>query len=162
MERILIAACAALFLCLGSGCASHSPFGSFLAAEAPAPLDGIASDAVRKLTTTWKPAKTRLAIQHPSADAFGASFIGALRTHGYSVMEFTPPGQARSAAPAASDASFAKDVSGDAVPVSYVLDRAGDVYRLKLLAGRDVLSRAYVVSAGQFAPAGAWSLLRQE
>lgn len=162
MKRLLLAACAAASIALVGGCATHSPYGSFLTAEAPAPLDGIASDAVRKLAATWKPAKTRLAIQHASADPFGAAFVGALRTQGYSILEFTPPGKAQTAAPAASGASPATDVAGEAVPVSYVLDRAGDFYRLKLIAGREVLSRAYVVNAGQFAPAGAWSLLRQE
>lgn len=162
MRRILLAACAAASIVLVGGCATQSPYGSFLTAEAPAPLDGIATDAVRKLAATRKPAKTRLAIQHPSADPFGAAFVGALRTQGYSVLEFTPPGKAQPAAPAASDAAPATEVAGEAVPVSYVLDRAGDFYRLKLLAGREVLSRAYVVNAGQFAPAGAWSLLRQE
>jgi hypothetical protein len=162
MKRLLLAACAAASIALVGGCATHSPYGSFLTAEAPAPFDGIATDAVRKLAATWKPAKTRLAIQHPSADPFGAAFVGALRTQGYSVLEFTPPGKAQPAAPAASDAAPATDLAGEAVPVSYVLDRAGDFYRLKLLAGREVLSRAYVVNAGQFAPAGAWSLLRQE
>lgn len=162
MKRLLLAACAAASIALVGGCATHSPYGSFLTAEAPAPLDGIASDAVRKLAATWKPAKTRLAIQHPSTDPFGVAFVGALRTQGYSVLEFTPPGKAQPAAVAASDASLATDVAGEAVPLSYVLDRAGDFYRLKLLAGGEVLSRAYVVNAGQFAPAGAWSLLRQE
>lgn len=165
MKRLLLAACAAASIGMVGGCATtHSPYGSFLAAEAPAPLDGIASDAVRKLAATRKPAKTRLAIQHASTDPFGVAFVGALRTQGYSVLEFTPPGKAQPAAAsaAASDAAPATDVGGEAVPVSYVLDRAGDFYRLKLLAGREVLSRAYVVNAGQFAPAGAWSLLRQE
>lgn len=165
MKRLLLAACAAASIGLVGGCATHSPspYGSFLTTEAPAPLDSIARDAVRKLADTWKPAKTRLAIQHASADPFGVAFVGALRTQGYSVLEFTTvPSKAQPAAAAASNAAPATHVAGEAVPLSYVVDRAGDFYRLKLLAGREVLSRAYVVNAGQFAPAGAWSLLRQE
>lgn len=155
MRRFILAGCTAVFMTgLVAGCAS-SPYGAFLAETAPAPLDGISSDAVRKLAARWKPAKTRLAIQHTAKDAFGESFVGALRAQGYAVLEFVnPPRQAVNEAPVAEP--------GDAVPLSYVLDRSGDFYRLKLVAGREVLSRAYLVNAGQFAPAGAWSLLRQE
>ena len=155
MRRIFLTALAAAsFVGLVAGCAS-SPYGSFLTEVAPAPFDGIASDAVRRLGSRWKPAKTRLVIQHTATDPFGSPFIGALRAQGYSVLESSnSPRQAGDPVPA-SDAA-------DAVPLSYVVDRAGDLYRLKLIAGREVMSRAYVVNAGQFAPAGAWSVLRQE
>lgn len=159
-RQFLIAACAAALLTV-TGCATQSPYGSFLSATSPAPVEGIATDAARKLAATWLPAKTRVSLQHPTADDFGAAFVASLRTQGYSVLEYTAPDKAQAAAPAATPEEAPQPAATEAVPVSYVLDRAGEFYRLKLLAGGQTLSRAYVVNAGQFAPAGAWSLLKE-
>lgn len=48
---------------------------------------------MRKLAATWKPAKTRLAIQHASADPFGVAFGVRFAPRAISVLEFTPPGR---------------------------------------------------------------------
>lgn len=156
-RQFLIAATAAALLSV-TGCATQSPYGSFLSAPS-APMDGIASDAARKLAATWLPAKTRVSLQHSTADEFGAALVASLRTQGYAVLEFTPPDKAPAKAETTDEAP--QETASESVPVSYVLDRAGEFYRLKLLAGGQTLSRAYVVNAGQFAPAGAWSLLKE-
>jgi hypothetical protein len=159
-RQFLIAVCAAALLSV-TGCATQQPFGSFLLASASAPMDGIANDVARKMAATWLPAKTRVNLQHPTADEFGSALVASLRTQGYSVLEYTPPGKAEAAAPAESNEAPPQPAANEPVAVSYVLDRAGEFYRLKLLAGGQTLSRAYVVNAGQFLPAGAWSLLKE-
>jgi hypothetical protein len=159
-RQFLIAVCASALLSV-TGCATQKPFGSFLSGSASAPVDGLAHDVARKMAATWLPAKTRVSLQHPTADEFGAALVASLRTQGYSVLEYTPPDKAQAAAPAESNAPPPQQTANEPVAVSYVLDHAGEFYRLKLLAGGQILSRAYVVNAGQFAPAGAWSLLKE-
>lgn len=159
MKRQLVFASCAAALLIVTGCATapQSPYGSFISEAAPASTEGIASDAAQRLAATWLPAKTRIVLQHAMADEFGTAFVASLRTQGYSVREFTPPEKAEGVATGNADVS--SDVV--AVPVSYVLDQAGEFYRLKLLAGGQTLSRAYVVNQSQFAPAGAWSALKE-
>ena len=163
MKRHFVFASCAAALLIVTGCATPppSPYGSFLAGSAPVPAEGIASDAVQRLAATWLPAKTRLALQHAMADEFGVALVASLRAQGYAVLEFTP--QEKTGADAASGDASEPQVAAElvTVPVSYVLDRAGEFYRLKLLAGGQTLSRAYVVNQSQFAPAGAWSALKE-
>jgi type IV secretion system protein TrbH len=100
----------------------------------------IESDAVKKLVALYPPAKTRLSLQVSGQDAFGTLLASALREQGYALEE-------KSQDPS-------KATSG--LPVRYILDRAGDLYRITLSIGADSLSRPYLLQNGVLAPAGCW------
>ncbi|MFH0782575.1 MAG: conjugal transfer protein TrbH [Pseudomonadota bacterium] len=99
----------------------------------------IVSDAVKKLADLYLPAKTRLSFQ-ANEDTFGISLLHDLREEGYAVQEQTQDTQ--------------KDPSG--LQVRYILDQAGDLYRVTVMIGNDSLSRPYSLQNGVLTVAGCW------
>lgn len=135
----------ALLMLVLTGCATPAPYGNF--AGNPATVDqAIARDAVRQLVALYPPAKTRLALQQPIPDPFGAALVAGLRQQGYALLEFHP--QAHKATPNAEPARAFR----------YVLDAAGraNLYRLTLWVGMQSLSRAYQIQDDTGVPAGYW------
>jgi hypothetical protein len=130
--------------------ATPSPYGNFVQ-DAPAGYDRtVAEDAARQLAAVYPPANTRFELQQATPDAFGQLLTASLRAKGYAIQEFTPsPAGRGGAAPAPSMSVF---------PLRYVLDRAadGDLYRVTLLVGDQLLARAYLAQHGAVHPAGAW------
>ncbi len=99
----------------------------------------IVSDTVKKLTELYLPAKTRLSFQ-ASEHAFGISLLHDLREQGYEVQE-----QAQ---------NTPNDPSG--LQLRYIIDQAGDLYRVTVMIGSDSLSRPYSEENGVLTAAGCW------
>lgn len=130
----------AFILC---GCATTAPGGNFVTEGDQTPL---AADAVHQLASLYPPAHTALALQQPTTDPFGTALVNGLRARGYQVAEYVPANP-REDAP--------RPQAGTAL--RYVLDAAGDIYRLTLFVGDQAISRPYTAHAGSFTPVGAWS-----
>ena len=130
-----------------AGCASTSKspaYGSYVAGTSPATEKVVVQDVVKRLVVAYPPARTRLNLQHPATDAFGAALVATMRTKGYALGEYK-------AAPAA------KTEPG-AYAFAYVFDQpAGtDLYRVTLFINNEALSRVYEAKDGAIAPAGYW------
>jgi hypothetical protein len=138
---------AALVLAL-VGCAATprttAPQGNYL----PGGIDQsrLAADAVRQLAALYPPARTSLRLQQPASDPFGTALLKGLRASGYAVTE-------DSAAPAKA-AGAPQGQAG--MPLYYVADPAGPVFRVMLTVGSESLTRAYVQLNGTVVPAGQW------
>ncbi|HSD83146.1 MAG TPA: conjugal transfer protein TrbH [Anaerolineae bacterium] len=143
-------AIAALFLFALAGCATTGHYGNF-AQSSNIDHQKLASDAAKQLAMLYPPAQTRLELKHATPDAFGVALVKTLREKGYSLMEFTPASRVSSAPPA--------DSASSALPLRYVLDKAGDdnLYRLSLMAGEQSITRPYLAQNGSFVPAGYWA-----
>ncbi|WP_298236557.1 conjugal transfer protein TrbH [uncultured Azohydromonas sp.] len=136
MNNILTAAVFALVL---AGCATsrtEAPQGNYLPAGIDQPR--LAADAVRQLVAVYPPARTRLVLEQPAKDAFGAALLQGLRASGYAVQE---GGKAPE----------------DTLPLRYVADQAGPVFRVMVAVGSQSLARAYVPQGNALVPAGAWA-----
>ena len=136
------------------GCAAApSPYGSF-SVETPAGVDRtVVEDTVRQLTTVYPPANTRFALQQAAPDAFGQHLMASLRAKGYELQESAQ--ESTKERPLRAEGAAA--TTGTAVPLRYVFDRAGDLYRLTLVMGTQSLTRAYLAQNGTVHPAGAWA-----
>lgn len=138
---------AALVLAL-AGCASTprtaAPQGNYL----PDGIDQsrLAADAVRQLAALYPPARTSLSLQQPANDPFGAALLKGLRASGYSVAEV----------PATPAKAVGSAQAQPRMPLYYVADPAGPVYRVMLTVGSESLTRAYVQLNGTMVPAGQW------
>ena len=99
----------------------------------------IVSDTVKKLTELYLPAKTRLSFQ-VTKDTFGISLVHDLREEGYAIVEKT------------------QDTPNDpsVLQLRYILDQAGDLYRVTVIIGNDSLSRPYSLQNGVLTAAGCW------
>lgn len=99
----------------------------------------IVSDTVKKLTELYLPAKTRLSFQ-ANEDTFGISLLHDLREQGYEVQEQT------------------QNTPNDSIglQVRYILDQAGDLYRVTVMVGSDSLSRPYSEQNAVLTAAGFW------
>lgn len=153
--RKIITLALALLLAHLAGCAGQFPWIKKEPAPAPAvsaaDLAKLAPDAVKQLATIWLPAKTRLALQQPTTDEFGAALLAELRAAGYAVQGYVP---------AASGAGQAQDT--ESLAVQYVLGPVTPtIYRLTIAVGKQSITRPYQLKAGVLNPAGYW-MVRQE
>lgn len=128
-----------------AGCAPTRPLSNVADLRGNIPSQTLAEDAVLQLSRVFPPAKTQLYFTRTADDAFGRAFVTSLREAGYAV------------------ADTASSLSGDqgqptGLPVSYIIDPiAGDTdYRLSLMVGGGVLSRAYSVDQDGSVGGGAW------
>lgn len=132
-----------------SGCATVSPYGSFL--QDPAAVEPqIATDAVSQIAALYPPAKIRFAIQHPTPDPFGTALVAGLREQGYAIQEFNPKH---------AGGAQGGDTATAGLPLRYVLDQAGDprLYRLTVLIGDQAISRPYKRAESGIVAAGYWA-----
>ena len=152
MRQIVLVVLAALVLgaCTTTG---PSPYGNYLNAAA-VDQQKLAGDAVKQLAVLWPPAKTRLALQQPTPDAFGTALVKALRESGYALAEFTP----EAAKVKNSEAPAPTTSAGQPLPLRYVLDQAGttNLYRLTLAVGSQSITRPYQERNGALVPTGYW------
>lgn len=137
------------------GCASAPPpavhgYFSDAAAATPAFAQAVAADAVKKLVALHPPGHTRLQLQHPMQDDFGAALTMALRSAGYAIVE--------PVAAAAVNTSGNPAVQPVATTLAYIVDRQAELglWRLTLLLNGQPLSRLYRLDAGAAAPASNW------
>lgn len=99
----------------------------------------IVSDTVKKLTELYLPAKTRLSFQ-VTEDTFGVLLLHDLREEGYAIAEKM------------------QDTPNDSIGLHlrYILDQAGDLYRVTVMIGSDSLSRPYSEENRVLTAAGCW------
>lgn len=149
-----------LWLSLGS-CAT-TQYGDFAKTTDRYNRD-IATDTVKELATLYPPAHTRFNIEQATPDAFGTTFIAALRSRGYAVAEYQRPGTADHRDPlrrAAHPYLFRAPSSAPTeVALRYVVDQLGEdeLYRVTLWLDDASLSRAYVAQDRSLVPAGYWT-----
>ena len=152
MRQIVLVVLAALML---GACATTgpAPYGNYLAAAA-VDQQKLAGDAVKQLAVLWPPARTRLALQQPTPDAFGAALVKVLRESGYALTEFAP----EATKVKSSEAPAPTTSAGQPLPLRYVLDQAGtpNLYRLTLTVGSQSITRPYLERNGTLVPAGYW------
>lgn len=156
MSAVVVAALAGL-----AGCATQGPYGNYAAASLDANKT-MADATVAQLVSLYPPAHTRLNLQQPTKDAYGAALLTALRDKGYSVLEYSPQPQAApvtSASDAATANALAAATSMPGFPLRYVVDspESMSLYRVTVQVGAQSISRAFVVATnGKLYPAGAW------
>ena len=147
-------------LALG-GCATTTPYGNFVPSAVAVDQQPLAGEAAKQLAALWPPARTRLAMQQPTADAFGAALIGNLRAAGYAVLEYAPqktPGEGRAADEKTSESVAVVMPTTATLPLRYVLDHDAGTgfFRLTLWVGAQSLTRAYVAQNDALVAAGYW------
>jgi type IV secretion system protein TrbH len=149
MQRRLVLVGTALSLALGC----TTPGAGNFARHAEVVDQMLAKDAVERLVTLYPPARTRLALGQDLSDPFGVAFVQGLRTAGYAIREGAAPETDEPAEESAEDSSSAE------VPLSYLVDGAGEVSRLTVVVGSTELHRAYSYSGVQ---QGSWSVRTRE
>ncbi|HAT9101486.1 TPA: conjugal transfer protein TrbH [Legionella pneumophila subsp. pneumophila] len=99
----------------------------------------LAKNAASQLTQVYPPAQNTFYISQKVSDGFGINLIHEMRNKGYGVIESVQPGQKAN--------------------LFYVVDedRKGSLYRVSLYVGSQTLSRVYVKTKEQIAPASPWS-----
>ena len=166
MRKLIVAVLFSLGL---AGCATHAPYGNFVANPAGLNQQEIASDTVEKITELYPPAKTRLELQQPTPDAFGMALVRGLRDRGYALLELDPEAakaQQRRAtrlnestpSTEATAASANQALTGSGLPLRYVFDQftGTNMYRVTIMVGNQSLTRPYSQENGGVVPVGYW------
>lgn len=136
MNRIVLMVIA--FLMAGCAVKTEQHF-NFAAKLTEVEQQQIVSDTVEKVTELYLPAKTRFSFLL-SEDTFGTSLVHDLREQGYEIQEQM--------------LNSPNDPSG--LQVRYILDQAGDLYRITVMIGSESFSRPYSEQNGVLAAAGYW------
>lgn len=131
-----------------AGCAMPvSQYGN-LVANAPTGMNvKLVADTVTQLESLYPPAATKLILEQriSNDDEFGITLLTTLRNKGYAVQEYLPD-------------QPMLEASG--VSLGYVIDapaKVQNIYRIKVKAGTNILTRAYTAQNDAITPAGAWS-----
>jgi hypothetical protein len=134
-----------LVLTLAS-CASTKPVSNVADLRGNISGQTLAEDTVLQLSKLFPPAKTQLYFTRTADDAFGRALVAGLREQGYAIEE-------TAAHPAG------EQMQHDGLPVAYIIDPiVGDTgYRVSLMVGNGVLSRAYSVYRDGSLSGGAWA-----
>ncbi|ATH80268.1 conjugal transfer protein TrbH [Pseudomonas sp. KHPS1] len=137
----------ALFACLWLAACANSPYGNFAEHSTPAINQQLASATVRQLVILHPPAKTRLHIAQETTDGYGIALVRSLRASGYSLQEFNPRAAVEKTTKTAPP-----------LQINYIVDAPGDgnLYRVTLLVGHEILSRAYTIQNDRLLAAGVW------
>jgi hypothetical protein len=109
------------------------------------------NDAVQRLESMYPPASTQLNIGQPIAknDTFGGNLIANLRNKGYALQEYREK----------------QSQTTDGLKLRYLIDALPnqDIYRIKLIVGTDILTRAYMTDSNNtLVPAGSWARLEDQ
>lgn len=135
-------------LWLITSCASVRTTGSFVERPASKVMQALAVDAAHQLGQLYPPARTQLAIEQTTEDAFGQPFVAELRRLGFAVAQ----------------THVATDARGTSLRAAYAVDEVAQLYRVVLRIGagqeRVVLARAYTRRADTARAAGAWTQQR--
>ena len=118
----------------------------------PVPVElgnSLAADAIKQLQTLYPPAHTKFNIGQPvpETDSFGTSLVLQMREKGYAVQIVDPTQPAEA-------------VSG--LSILYTVDKPASslfagLYRVQLIVGKAILTRAYTAKNNTAIPAGAWA-----
>lgn len=145
-----------------SGCASDAPYGYFVGAQVPMSVpERLADDTVKQMEALYPPARTQLALRHATNDPYGTRLVEALRLKGYALSDFHPtPAWYSPVPPGGATPGFngPRPVDSLAIPLRYILDGPSDdhLYRITILIGSQILSRAYAAHSSGVSPVGAW------
>jgi hypothetical protein len=132
------------------GCATPK-YGN-LTSHAPYDLNIVmVNDAVQRLESLYPPASTQLNIGQPIAknDTFGGDLIAKLRNKGYAVQEYREK----------------QPQTTDGLKLRYLIDAPSNQnnYRIKLMVGTDILTRAYITDSNKtLVPAGSWARMENQ
>jgi len=128
-----------LFLVIVLSSCANMQYGNFTVASQSKDIY-LANDATSQLTEVYPPAQNTFYISQKVSDGFGIHLIHELRNKGYGVIENVQPRKKAN--------------------LFYVVDevRKGSLYRVSLYVGSQTLSRVYVKTKEQIAPASLWSL----
>jgi hypothetical protein len=131
------------------GCATPMAQYGNLVANAPTGMNvKLVADTVSQLESLYPPATTKLMLEQSisSDDEYGLTLLTTLRNKGYAVQEYFPQ-------------QPATDING--IGLAYVIDvpekAQSNIYRIKIKAGTNTLTRAYEARNEAINPAGAWS-----
>ncbi|MDR8093094.1 hypothetical protein KPB05_37190 [Burkholderia gladioli] len=147
-----------------AGCVSTAQYGDF-SNGSPSIGKSLVADMVEKLSADYPPARTRLNVEQPTQDAFGALFVSQLRTKGFAVAELNQPdidavGKPRDELRRAAHPYFfrAPAPAQTTVDMRYIVDQLGvdSLYRVTIWLGDKSVSRAYVAQGTDVSPVGAW------
>ena len=110
----------------------------------------MASNTVSRLVAIYPPAKTKIVMRQETPDTFGRNMVLDLRGRGYAVAEYVEPTVAsKRPLPPAEEGT---------VVLQYVVDRAdANLYRVRITAGKYVLTGAFSVCDGKTVSAGKWT-----
>ena len=138
-----------LFLIALGGCAAQAPqqvLGAFAPSEVALDNSRMAEDVAKKLAALYPPAHNQLNLRHPASDKFGTALIGALRTRGYALAEYS----------SAKPAPAARQIN--AIALAYLVDQPFDagMYRVTVHVSSQSLTRLYQAREGVLGPAGYW------
>jgi len=145
-----------------SGCATKSDYGNFIKDEPSAAQIQLAQDSAKQLETVYSPAKTHLALQHDTPDAFGKALVASLREAGFAVQAFDKHHSKLKTAPYSAHSTQTLLPVNPNEPVqlelAYILDQAGEagLYHLSLFLSNQSLTRLYRLDDGGFIAAGEW------
>ncbi len=111
--------------------------------------NSMASDSIKQLQTLYPPAQTEFNIGQPvpKTDVFGTSLVFMMREKGYAVQEYNPTQSTGTLTGIGFQYSVDRPVSS-----AYT-----GLYRVKLVVGKAILTRAYTAKNNMTIPAGAWA-----
>jgi hypothetical protein len=141
-----------------SGCAKKTLQGNYLQTTSADQQQKLAGDAIKQIIKLWPPAKTKFEMQHAATDPFGLAMVKSLRNSGYALTEYKKASESTKSKVKGSSAaaSISNKSVAQVYPLNYVLDQAGDLYRLTLSVGPQSITRPYLDRNGVFEPAGSW------
>lgn len=148
MKKLL----AAILMCIGlAGCVTADQYGNFT--DTASELNQQMVDDVMKIMATfYPPATTRLNLQQPAMDSFGANLVRNLRAKGYAINEVQPNKGWIWSRPA--DESKPNDAG---IAFRYNVAQTGEgETALVLRFGRHAFSRSYTVKGTKLEPTGYW------
>ena len=132
------------------GCATPK-YGNFTS-HAPYDLNIVMmNDVVQRLESLYPPASTQLNVHQPITknDTFGGNLVANLRNKGYAVQEYREK----------------QSQATDGLKLRYLIDAPPnqDIYRIKLMVGTDILTRAYITDSNNaLVPAGSWARMEDQ
>lgn len=134
------------------GCATQ-PYGNFIQNPSLTTSKVMADDVTAQLMRLYPAASTQFNLSHTVNDPFGHALIENLRLEGFAIQEATQQliQRQKLAAPHQPKTESQKGLS-----LSYVIDRSGDLYHIKLMIDDMRLSRAFMAQADSIHPAGLW------
>lgn len=143
-----------------AGCVSPSPYGYLVnGAVPPQTPERLAQETVTRMEALYPPAHTRLALTHPTTDAYGMALIEALRRKGYGVMESRVTTRMNPSTREDMPVAVQPAVNhNEGLPFGYVVDGPFEprLYRVTVFIGSQSLSRVYRMDQQVLAQAGAW------
>ncbi len=132
-----------------AGCATPMAQYGNLVANAPSGMNvKLVADTVTQLASLYPPAATKLILEQGISkdDEYGLTLLTTLRNKGYAVQEYSPERPV---------------LEASGVRLGYVIDAPAkaqpNIYRIKVKAGSNTLTRAYEARNDVITPAGAWS-----